>query len=135
MACIIMLPVGLTGIRSLYQWLLIRRSHQYIQQLLPAACLGLSESDLGDGFAKMQTIAARTMLTQRFQEHLPPLLQGRLSLQQVQFQTRRLTYDPDHWMGDRQPGTQPIVTIHALLTDPASGRSIVIRHALELFVD
>lgn len=129
-----MMPVGMTGIRQLRQQILIQRAQQYLQELLPAACAGLSRSDLADGQAKFLTTTTRALINNRFSRYLPPLLAGKLRLTQVRFTTRRLTPDANHWMDDDQPQSQPIITCQAELSD-YGGQVIIISQALEFLLD
>ncbi|MDW7655567.1 MAG: hypothetical protein SCM11_00170 [Bacillota bacterium] len=131
---LLIVPIGTGCIERIYEWLLVRRAHQYVQQVLPAACTGLNLGDLSVGHAKMQTISTRTMLARHFMDHCPVILADCLELQQIRFTTRLLPYDPDHWMGDRQPENQPIVVIEAVLT-LQDGQDVPIVHSLEIFID
>ncbi len=131
---LLVVPIGTSCIERIHGWLLIRRAHQYVQQVLPAASTGVNLSDLSTGQAKLQTVSARTMLARHFMDHCPAVLADCLKLQQIRFTTRLLPHDPDHWMGDRQPDSQPIVVIEAVLTLPG-GQDVPIVHALEIFVD
>ena len=135
MICVLLaVPVGTACIRRAHQWLLIRRSHQYVCQVLPAACTGLNLNELSAGRAKINTISARSMLAQHFQDHCPSILADCLELKQIRFTVRLLPDDPDHWMGDRQPDRQPIVTLEAILHLPDE-TPVPIVHTLEIFVD
>jgi hypothetical protein len=131
---LLVVPIGTGCIGRIHEWLLVRRAHQYVQQVLPAACTGLNLNDLSAGQAKLQTISARTMLARHFTDHCPAILADCLELRQIRFTTRLLPFDPDHWMGDRQPDSQPIVVIEAILALPG-GQNVPISHALEIFVD
>ena len=135
MLCVVLfLPLGLGSIRHLHDWLLYRRACQYIQQVLPAAVTGLSPTDLSIGQAKLQTLSTRNLLASHFAEHCPPDLVNRLALQRIRFTVRQLPYDPDHWMGDRQPASQPIVVIEAVLT-LQNGRTLPVIQALEILIN
>lgn len=131
---LLVVPIGTVCLGRIHEWLLVRRAHQYVQQVLPAACTGLNLSDLSTGQAKLQTISARTMLARHFMDHCPAILAECLELRQIRFMNRLLPYDPDHWMGDRQPVSQPVVQIEAVLVLPG-GQEVPITHALEIIVD
>lgn len=131
---LLVVPAGTGCIRRVYEWLLVRRAYQYVCQVLPAACTGLNLNDLSAGQAKIQTISTRSMLAAHFMDHCPPILADCLELRQIRFTVRLLPYDPDHWMGDRQPDRQPIVTLEAVLHLP-DGNRVPIVHTLEIFVD
>ena len=122
------------GIKRLYHWSLIMRSEQYLSEILPAAAAGLSPTDLADGQGKFMTTTTRSLITNRFNNHLPPALRDRLKLIRIVFSTRRLTPDPNHWMGPDQPLSQPIIQCQAELTlDP--GETVILTHALEFFLN
>ena len=129
-----MLPVGAFGIRRLYHRTLILRVEQYLDEILPAAVAGLSPTDLADGQAKFLTLTTRNLITNRFNNQMPAMLQGRVKLLRIIFTTRRLTPDPNHWMGADQPLTQPIIECQAELTlNP--GEVVVLTRALEFFLN
>ena len=65
---------------------------------------------------------------------MPTLLADRLELNSIRFYTHYLDYEPDHWMQERQPDSQPIVQINAILTLP-DGQTVLIRQALEILID
>mgnify|MGYP004704758839 CR=1 FL=1 len=131
---LVMLPVGTYGLKRLYHRTLMLRAEQYLDEIMPAAVAGLSPTDLADGQAKFLTISTRSMMTNRFNNSIPVMLQGRLKLLRIIFKTRRLTPDPNHWMGADQPLTQPIIEMQAELTlNP--GEVVVLTRALEFFLN
>lgn len=131
---LLMLPFFLGGQQKLYDWLLVRRTHQYLQQVLPIASTGLDPVSLAAGEPKIRTVTTRPLVTDYFNAHCPDMLSNRLSLQRVRFITKRITPDPDHWMGEKQPLTRPIVVIEASLT-LSDGKKIQIAQAIEIFLD
>jgi hypothetical protein len=131
---LLLLPLGMKGVDCLYEWMLVRRSEQYLEQLLSSACCCLNDNSLSDGCVKIERISGRSFLASQFDEQCPDLLKGRLELSDIRFQSRILSYDPDHWMADRQPSSQPIVIFEAVLASP-TGRTISIRRAREWFTE
>lgn len=130
----LLVPLGMKGIDSLYEWMLVRRSEQYLEQLLSSACCCLNDTSLSDGYVKIERISGRSFLASQFDEQCPDVLKGRLELSDIRFKSRILSFDPDHWMADRQPTSQPIVIFEAILNSP-TGRSILIRKAREWFTE
>lgn len=129
-----MMPVGTYGLKRLYHRTLILRTEQYLDEILPAAVAGLSTTDLADGQAKFQTYTTRSLMTNRFNKSIPVMLKGRMRLLRFNFKLRRLTPDPNHWMGADQPLTQPIIECQAELTlNP--GEVVVLTRALEFFLN
>ncbi|MEA4888785.1 MAG: hypothetical protein VB070_04915 [Clostridiaceae bacterium] len=127
---LIMLPIGITGLRQIHQWVLVQRSHQYVQEILASAVHGLSPSDLSEGKAKFMTMTTRNSLRNQFNENMPPMLAGRLSLKSISFKIKRLQSDEHHWLGKNQPLIQPIIVCQAELSDYQDG-VITICHSLE----
>jgi hypothetical protein len=130
----LVLPLGHFTIERLYDWMMIRRAHQYVRQVLPIVCQGLSEPDLAAGQAKMRPITTRPMVTAFFQEHCPSMLQEHLYLRQIRFLTRPLEEDSQHWMAERQPLYQPLIVLEAELVLPG-GQQVAVVHAVEIFLD
>ncbi len=115
-------------------WCLVRRSHQMLQQVLASAPLVVDPASLSRGNVQVLPLTARRQLTQVFDDGLPPVLQDRLVLQQVQVLEEPLVQDPDHWMGDRQPRVRPLVVLTARL-EGTTGEPILIRQGVELILD
>ncbi len=117
----------------MHQWILIQRSHQYVQEILTSAVQGLSPSDLSEGKAKFMTMTTRSLLKKQFAKNMPPMLAGRLKLKSISFQIKRLQSDEHHWLGKDKPLIQPIITCQAELS-AYQGNAVTICHSLEYIV-
>jgi hypothetical protein len=130
---LLLIPLSVRLFKMAYGHLLVVRAHQHVEQVLPVACLCLDPAILSEGQAKVLSISGRALLSEAFSERMPALLADRLVLDSVRFYTHYLDYDPDHWMQERQPDSQPIAQINAILTLP-DGQTVLIRHALEILI-
>lgn len=115
-------------------WCLVRRSHQLVQQVLVSAPLLVDPVGLSRGNVQVMPLTARRQLTQAFDDSLPPALQDRLVLQQVQVMDQPLDHDPDHWLGSRQPKIRPLIVMTARL-EGLSDQAILIRQGVEVILD
>lgn len=131
---LLLIPLGVQAVQKAYSHVLVVRSHQHVEQILPAACLCLDPASLSEGQAKILSVSGRALLDETFSARMPTLLADRLELNSIRFYTHYLDYEPDHWMQERQPDSQPIVQINAILTLP-DGQTVLIRQALEILID
>ena len=131
---LVLVPFGVQLFNALFEWCLVQRSHHYVQQILPAVEQAVDLSSLSSGQARISPLTARRLIGQLFEAHLPSMLRGRLYMESLILDERILSFDPDHWMGDRQPSYQPIAILEARL-DRASGGHILITHAVEILID
>jgi hypothetical protein len=126
--------MAVRGIRQIQDWVLLRQSRQYLDQILLFAYNGIDLDKLADGQPDLDWQRTEKLIRNAFSDCLPSGLISRLTVTDISYRHQMILPDPDHWMGDGQPRFLPIVSIDAVFKD-CQGRAIPLNHAIELLLD
>lgn len=131
---LLLLPLGVAGIRMLREQVLLQRAQQYLAEVLPVAQLGLNAEKLADGQPVLDQARTISIVSLHFRLKMPEMLYNRLALKHVRISWHQIPYDPLHWMGNEQPTRLPVVTIEAVLSDDRGNR-IPLQESIELLLN
>lgn len=124
----------MTGLRQLYDLVLLQQARQYLEQVLPVTYHCLDVNSLAGGQPKIVLSTATPMISSRFTDNMPASLVGRLSMMSIIYESKAITPESDHWLGNAQPKYLPIVKLRAKFID-YQGRPVILEHSIEFVVN
>jgi hypothetical protein len=131
---VLMLPIGLEGLRQLCDMVLLQQSKAYLAQVLPASYKYLDQAWLAEGQPVLKASEADSFLRSWFNARKPAPLADRLQLDSIMITERRIAPDPAHWMGGNQPQHLPVVILRAVFVDHL-GRAYALQQSIEMLLD
>jgi hypothetical protein len=126
-----MLPMGLTGICRICDWCLLCRARYFQEEILPASFTCLDMNALAEARPVLKAAETEKLLRYLYGRKMPGSLRGRMQLIEIEIFDQPVAPDPDHWLGDRQPRTKPVVVMRSRFTD-YQGQPVDLRAAIEI---
>jgi hypothetical protein len=118
-----MLPLATALIRTAYSQVQILRAGALLDETLAQTSLCLDADALAAGRLEIRADQVTQMITSRLERTTPAILDGRLTVENIQVSFEPVTPDPDHWLKERQPTMIPVVRCTICVT-PLTGRSV-----------
>lgn len=114
--------------------MLAARTIQLLDETLPQAYHCFDMEALASGQMVIQVSVVDSFIRDRLQYTLPDGLRRCVQIETVNLTWAAVPYDPDHWLGDRQPAMIPVVVCQVRIVVPF-GPAITIRRSAELILE
>lgn len=126
----LLVPMGSRLLSYLNAQRLILAAGQFMDSQLPQAYVCLDAEALAAGELVLSAATVDQFLHSRMATNLPAALQGKFDLLKIELSWQSVPYDPDHWLGDRQPTEVPVVHCSVRVRPPGAPALVINRSAV-----